>query len=483
MFGSFRVSRLFAVLVGVATMCSLLLLPVQAGAAMCSVTPYGMSGSPAYGLQDGALSYKHVRSKGFALICVTGKAGSLKIVNVTCSANWVNLRDWDITRTWKSTRPAFTDTRARCTTKSNFQRHRSILRDEYACGVYTLDRWALNQKTGAMTRIESRPSNSVFTKDNCTSRDVDEKPDTLSPVLDKPLASLASPTSRTANYTINATDNVGVTEMRVKATGDAAWRSWVPYQASGTVILPDRYGDFNVWFQVRDAAGNVSSQRASDIITRVQDTTGPTITGASVALGHHTWQAVNYSLNASDSLSQVTQMRVLVSGGDWRPWVPYASSGTVLLPADGYGTFGITFQVADSAGNVSQPAYAGAVTRTADVGVGLRQIDNNGNLRSCGSTEAAPCSDVVKRFRISISSARVPDTNVLLKAWRKINGTWTETSTSPFMYEWIGGRTTIDMTVTANLLNGLWRFQAQVPRSTDGSTAFGSSEYQYLLID
>ena len=306
--------------------------------------------------------------------------------------------------------------------------------------------------------------------------------DTTGPTLAKPVASLQNPTSRTATYSIDARDDSGtVSEMRVRATGDPDWRPWVAYVPNGTVILPDRYGEFTIWFQVRDASGNLSLERAADNVTRVQDTSGPTITSASISKADETSRYVQYSLGASDDYSGVAQMRVLVSGEDWRPWVAYSPSGTVVLP-DGWGRFGITFQVMDGAGNVSGTQFAGAATRTATVTPTLRQIDNNGNVRSCGSTPEAPCSDVVKKFRTTISSALLPDTSVLLKAWRYVNGSWVETSSSPFMSEPINGRWTIDMTVTANLLSGVWRFQAQVPRDPEDATSFGASDYQYLRI-
>lgn len=308
------------------------------------------------------------------------------------------------------------------------------------------------------------------------------------PVLDKPVVTLPNPTSRTAQFALHANDKGGqVTQMRVKATGDTAWRPWVPYPtpdpntglSTGTVILPDRYGAFTVWFQVKDNDGNTSSERAAENITRIQDVTGPGLTG-SVSKTDPAGRVVSYSLGATDDYNAVTQMRVLVSGEDWRPWVSFSPTGTVVLP-DGYGRFGVSFQVMDAAGNASAALFAGAVNRTAPVTLTLRQIDNLGNLRTCGSSEAAPCTDVVKKFRTSIDSPIVPNTNLLLKAWRNVNGSWVETSTSPFMLEAIAGRRTVDMTITANLLAGVWRFQAQVPRDGDVSE-FAASGYQYLRI-
>lgn len=424
-----------------------------------------------------------------------------------------------------------------------------------------------------------------------------ESADLTPPMLHKPVVKLADPTSRGVSFSLSAEEAGSLSKMRVKVSGED-WRAWVPYSASGTVVLPDRYGLFTVWFQVQDAAGNMSLPRAADNVTReaavdvvlrqidnqgavrscgfletdpcsdvvkrfranitttplpdtglllkawrsvngtwvetdpsplqrqaivgsvtdfplnanlmaglwrfqVQvprdveeftqfgstgyqylrispppDTTAPAITGTSLSHSDPAAEAVGFSLSATDNAGAVTHMRAIVNGAE-RPWGAYASSGSVVLP--GYGTFGIGFQVKDAAGNVSAIHYAGSVTRLAAVGLTLNQIDNYGNVRSCGSTETNPCSDVVKKFRTTISSAVSPNANLLLKAWRNINGSWVETSTSPFMYQAINGRWVIDMEVTAGLMNGIWRFQAQVP--TTAATQFGASGYQYLRID
>jgi Prokaryotic phospholipase A2 len=211
-------------------------------------------------------------------------------------------------------------------------------------------------------------------------------PDTTAPVLPKPVASLTSP-NRAATFELAATDNVGVTEMRVRVSGEE-WRSWVPYARSGTVVLPDQYGVFTIWFQVRDAAGNQSFERAAD-----------------------------------------------------------------------------------------------NVTRSATVDLTLNQVLDNGTVRTCGSTQTNPCSDVAKRFRATISSPITPQVDLLLKAWRLVNGSWVETSSSPFKRYTITGTTmTLDPFSDTTLLNGLWRFQLQVPRASDGRTDFGASNYQYRQI-
>jgi hypothetical protein len=307
---------------------------------------------------------------------------------------------------------------------------------------------------------------------------VDSQPDIEAPTLAKPVAQLTKPTSRYATFSISASDNVGVTQMRVKATGDADWRPWVDYVPNGTVVLPDRLGAFTVWFQVRDAAGNLSSERAADLITRVTDSSPPVITTAAISHPGNDSQYVGFSITATDALSSVTQLRVRVNG-DPRPWVPFVAGGTIVLP-DGWGTFGIGFDVMDEFGNVSTTYYAGAVHRIAQPSVTLRQIDNNGNLRSCGSTQSNPCSDIVKKLRTTLSAPFVPDTNMLIKAWRLDNGSWLE-ARSPYFVSTLAGRSVLDFTITDNLRVGIWRFQAQVPVTV--ASAFTSSDYQYLRID
>jgi hypothetical protein len=301
--------------------------------------------------------------------------------------------------------------------------------------------------------------------------------DTTAPSLAKPEASLPDPTSRNASFSLTAADNVGVTGLRVRVNSEA-WRPWVDYVSNGTVVLPDTYGAFTIWFQVRDAAGNVSFERAADNVTRTApaaDTTPPTITGASVAKGDPASQYASFGLAATDNSGAVTQMRLSVNGA-WRDWVPYATGGTIVLP-DSYGPFTIAFQVADARGNVSGVATAGTVSRIAAVSTTLVQVDNNGNVRSCG-TEIYPCTPVVKKFRITVSAPVTPPADILVKAWRLVNGTWVETTATPYRRLAMGSVSGFE--VTENLLAGKWRFQVQIP--VTGSTSFASSDYQFLTI-
>lgn len=298
------------------------------------------------------------------------------------------------------------------------------------------------------------------------------------PTLSGAQISLAYPSARSVSFSINAADDSGVvSQLRVKATGDAAWRPWVAFVPSGSVVLPDSFGEFRVSFQVMDGESAVSTVAVSNPVTRQPDTSAPSITGVSISHGDPASQFVGFTLSAVDDVT-VTQMRAIVNG-EPRPWNGFATSGTVVLP-DGYGNFGIGFEVSDSSGNVSPTAFAGTVTRQAAVSLALVQVDNNGNVRSCGGSEANPCSDVVKKFRTTISSAYSPPADLLMKAWRKVNGDWVESSRSPFERSPIDGRTVITQTFTDSLIAGVWRFQTQVPVTV--ATQFAGSAYAYLRI-
>ena len=58
--------------------------------------------------------------------------------------------------------------------------------------------------------------------------------------------------------------------------------------------------------------------------------------------------------------------------------------GIASLP-DLYGNYSIQFQVRDAVGNVSNISAASVLERRAAVGLVLNQVDNNDNVRSCGS--------------------------------------------------------------------------------------------------
>ena len=310
--------------------------------------------------------------------------------------------------------------------------------------------------------------------------DADPPPDTTAPTLTKPVTTLAAPGSRTVNFTIQATDDVDdpVPYMRVRVSG-GEWREWRPYVTSGTVILPDTYGTFTVWFQVRDNSGNVSLQRAGENVTRTPDTTPPTLGKPAVSLAAVDSRTVNFALAASDDRSgpEAMQLRVRVSGEDWRPWVAYVAGGTVVLP-DRYGPFTVWFQVRDAAGNLSFERAGDNVTRTAQPTVTLQQITNLGVTRSCGA-ESNPCSDAATSFRVTISSPVLPPGFLQIRRWRLIDGSWVEGDKVYFAID----RSTFEWTFPPTATKGLWRFQAAVPADPGGTTGYAESGVQYLRLD
>lgn len=236
-----------------------------------------------------------------------------------------------------------------------------------------------------------------------------------------------------------------------------------------------------IWrFQVqvpRDPEG-MTEFAASGYQYLLIDKTAPTLEKPVATLSQSASTTVSYSIAAVDDSGTVSDMRVKISGGDWGPWVAYAPNGIIALP-DRYGPFTIWFQVRDGSGNLSFERAADNVTRTAAVSLDLRQVDNNGTVRSCGSSETSPCSDVVKKFRATISSEVLPKTDLLVKLWRNVNGTWTETQQSPFARYPISS-STVNFDFPPGALAGLWRVQVQVPRDDVNYTDFAASPYQYI---
>lgn len=125
----------------------------------------------------------------------------------------------------------------------------------------------------------------------------------------------------------------------------------------------------------------------------------------------------------------------------------------------------------------------------------LRQVDNNKNLRSCGSAETSACTDVVRKFRATVTLGNPTiKVDLLLKAWRKIDGKWVESSSSPFRRYALSRPGTVNINPLcakapaqphsgcSRLLAGLWRFQVQVPKASNGSTTFAASNYQYVNL-
>jgi PKD repeat protein len=153
------------------------------------------------------------------------------------------------------------------------------------------------------------------------------------------------------NLALSATDNVGVTEMRLSYNG--SWHDWEAYASSKGVTLTGGDGTQLVSVQYRDAAGNTSNTYADTIIL---DTTPPS---GSISIDSGATYAsstpVTLSLSATDSGSGVAAMRFSNGGSGWSSWESYTASRSWTL-ASGDGAKTVYVQYRDAAGNTS-PTY------------------------------------------------------------------------------------------------------------------------------
>jgi hypothetical protein len=90
----------------------------------------------------------------------------------------------------------------------------------------------------------------------------------------------ASSTNYIVTLNLEASDNIGVTEMRFKNETGGTWSSWIPYAttyANWELDSPDD-GSYTVYAQYRDAGGNVSTDAAANSFDDI------TITGSALCV-------------------------------------------------------------------------------------------------------------------------------------------------------------------------------------------------------
>jgi sugar lactone lactonase YvrE len=185
-------------------------------------------------------------------------------------------------------------------------------------------------------------------------------PDTVPPVLVS--AAVPTPTTaQTVTVTIAATDDTGVTNVRV-ANEDGVWGAWQPYATTVQQTLTAGYGPKSVTVQVEDAAGNLSNTITQNVVYQAPpgpppppiDRTAPVLQSVTMPASTTT-QTITLTIAATDDVG-VSQVRTANEDGVWSAWQPFASSVQQTLTA-GYGIRGVTVQVRDAAGNESNTIY------------------------------------------------------------------------------------------------------------------------------
>lgn len=157
--------------------------------------------------------------------------------------------------------------------------------------------------------------------------------------------------STTVDLTLSATDNAyEVSSMRF-SNDNATWSEWETYAtAKSGWVMASGDGTQTVYVQFRDNWGNASDS-FSDTITL--DQTGPTATVAIKNGDPYTnTTAVNLTLDATDALSPVAEMRFSNDNATWSAWVAYGTSRAWIID-NIPGTRTVYAQFKDSLGNAS----------------------------------------------------------------------------------------------------------------------------------
>ncbi|MCW2948999.1 MAG: phage tail protein, partial [Thermoleophilia bacterium] len=195
----------------------------------------------------------------------------------------------------------------------------------------------------------------------------------------------AATDTRTVTLALSATDNFGVTQVRVATdNADITSGTWQNFGAQLAVELSAGDGPKTVRVQVRDAAGNLSAVLVATTIytaPAVAQPGAPVPAVAAPAVGENaapvlksvalpnpaTTQTVTVTTVAIDD-AKVTGMRLATEEGTWSDWRDYAATTPFALTA-GTGFRGVSVQVRDAQGLVSNPVYT--ITTAAAPGIGV----------------------------------------------------------------------------------------------------------------
>jgi hypothetical protein len=168
-------------------------------------------------------------------------------------------------------------------------------------------------------------------------------------------ATYASTLSVTLN--LSCEDSLGITCAGGRFSNDnILWTGWESLDfPSNTKAwrLASGDGPKSVYVQYQDNADRLSILASDSIIL---DTTPPEQKQVSINVGasYTNSTTVNLSLQASDSLSGITRMRIRNSDGAYGDWAEYATSYYNWQMASGEGVKTVLVQFMDAAGNVAE---------------------------------------------------------------------------------------------------------------------------------
>jgi FAD-dependent oxidoreductase family protein len=163
--------------------------------------------------------------------------------------------------------------------------------------------------------------------------------------------------SATANITLAADDNLGVTFMQFSKDGGKSWSPWETSVSSKAMTLVKGPGENTVHVRFMDTVGNISAAYSATITLLSPSFNCSILINDGAATTYST--TVNLTLTAENAVG-VTSMQFSKDGASWYPWEPFSPTRTATL-ASGPGTNSIYVRFKDGAGNIS-PVYSTTIT-------------------------------------------------------------------------------------------------------------------------
>ncbi|HNX68286.1 MAG TPA: interleukin-like EMT inducer domain-containing protein [Candidatus Omnitrophota bacterium] len=159
--------------------------------------------------------------------------------------------------------------------------------------------------------------------------------------------------SRTVTLNLLASDaGSGLYQLRYSADQGVTWSAWQTATATAnpTVTIPDGDGEKTVLYEISDKAGNIARFSDTIILDRAAPTGTVTVNEGAAYMND---TLLRLSINMTDPLSGMANMRFSSDGTTWSVWYEYRSSTNYSVPA-GDGTKKFYAQFRDWAGNTYQ---------------------------------------------------------------------------------------------------------------------------------
>ncbi len=157
------------------------------------------------------------------------------------------------------------------------------------------------------------------------------------------------------------------------------WLEWEPYNSTREYKLLRGDDEKDVYFRVRDIAGNIADPVFDSIIL---DTEPPE--ELSIVINNNEKYTSQYNaileLKGSDSLSGISDMAFGFTSDIWLPWEPFMNQISInLLSGDGEKI--VFFKLRDKAGNIAEPVYDTIILDTTPPYL-LMALINEGSLKT-----------------------------------------------------------------------------------------------------